>query len=32
MAPDDKKADAIRAAIKTLRGPAAERKPLPPQP
>jgi Tfp pilus assembly protein PilF len=32
MAPDDKKADAIRAAIKTLRGPAAERKPSPPQP
>lgn len=31
MAPDDKKADAIRAAIKTLRGPAAERKPSPPQ-
>ena len=31
MAPDDKKADAIRAAIKTLRDPAAERKP-PPQP
>ena len=29
MAPDDKKADAIRAAIKTLRGPAAERKPSP---
>lgn len=29
MAPDDKKADAIRAAIKTLRSPAAERKPSP---
>jgi len=27
MAPDDKKADAIRAAIKTLRGQAAEKKP-----
>jgi len=25
MAPDDKKADAIRAAIKTLRGPVAEK-------
>lgn len=32
MAPDDKKADAIRAAIKTLRSPAVERKPSPPQP
>ncbi len=32
MAPDDKRADAFRAAIKTLRGPAAERKPSPPQP
>ncbi len=31
MAPDDKKADALRAAIKTLRGPV-ERKPSPPQP
>lgn len=29
MAPDDKKADAIRAAIKALRSPAAERKPSP---
>lgn len=32
MAPDDKRADAFRAAIKTLRGPAIERKPSPPQP
>ena len=31
MAPDDKKADALRAAIKTLRGPAPEKKPSLPQ-
>jgi cytochrome c-type biogenesis protein CcmH/NrfG len=31
MAPDDKKADAIRSAIKTLRSPAAEKKPMPPE-
>ncbi|MEK6287656.1 MAG: tetratricopeptide repeat protein [Acidobacteriota bacterium] len=31
MAPDDKKADAIRAAIKTLRSPAVEKKPMPPK-
>lgn len=30
MAPDDKKADAIRTAIKTLRSPAVEKKPTPP--
>lgn len=32
MAPDDKKADAIRSAIKTLRSQADEKKPSPPQP
>ena len=31
MAPDDKKADAIRAAIKTLRAPVVEKKPMPPE-
>lgn len=32
MAPDDKKADALRAAIKTLRSPAEEKKPSPQKP
>jgi predicted TPR repeat methyltransferase len=31
ISPEDRKADAIRAAIKTLRSPAPEKKPIPPE-